>query len=136
MSLGGPRGRRWVAVNPPKAEITPACALSSGRRMANGIVMRVHRVRSEFVVAACDEELLGQELRVGTRGTPVRVTSHFYGERPVSEDELVWALRRATTANLLGPRVLAIAQREGFVSSEGLGQLGGVPHAEIFAMVD
>ncbi|MCI4340714.1 MAG: DUF424 family protein [Thermoplasmata archaeon] len=103
--------------------------------MGNGIVMRVHRIRAEFVVAACDEELLGRELLVGNHGTPVKITSHFYGERPVSEDELVWALRRATTANLLGPRVLGIAQREGFVSAEGLGTLGGVPHAEIFAML-
>jgi hypothetical protein len=103
--------------------------------MGNGIVMRVHRVRAEFIVAACDEELLGRELRVGTHGTPVKITSHFYGERPVSEDELLWALRRATVANLLGPRVLGIAQREGLVAAEGLGDLGGVPHAEIFAMI-
>ncbi|MFI5415498.1 MAG: DUF424 family protein, partial [Candidatus Lutacidiplasmatales archaeon] len=71
---------------------------------------------------------------VGTNGRTVKVTSHFYGERPVSEDELVWALRRATVANLLGAKVLEIAQREGFVAEDGFGDLGGVPHAEIFSM--
>jgi len=104
--------------------------------MGNGIVMRVHQVRAEFIVAACDEELLGRELPVGSNGHTVKITSYFYGERPVSEDELVWALKRATVVNLLGPRVLGIAQREGFVGSEGLGTLGGVPHAEIFAMLE
>lgn len=104
--------------------------------MGNGIVMRVHQVRTEFVVAACDEELLGQELPVGTKGRTVKVTSQFYGERPVSEDELVWALKRATIANLLGVRVLNVAQREGFVPEGGFGVLGGVPHAEIIQMAE
>jgi hypothetical protein len=98
------------------------------------IVMRVHRVRAEVVVAACDAELIGRELPVGTQGRTVPVSAHFYGERKVSEEELVWALKRATTANLLGPRVLAIAQEAGFVAPGGVGTLGGVPHAEIFAM--
>jgi len=98
------------------------------------IVMRVHRVRAEVVVAACDADLIGRELPVGTNGRTVPVTSYFYGERKVTEEELVWALQRATTANLLGPRVLAIAQEAGFVGPSGIGTLGGVPHAEIFAM--
>jgi uncharacterized protein len=74
--------------------------------MEGAIVMRVHRVRAEFVVAACDAELIGRELPVGKSGRTVTVTAYFYGERPVSAEELVWALKRATTANLLGPRVL------------------------------
>lgn len=102
--------------------------------MGDGIVMRVHRVRTELVVAACDAELLGQKLPVGASGRTVEVTSHFYGERPVSEEELLWALRRATVVNLLGERVLGIARRAGLVGAEGLGSLGGVPHAEIFSM--
>jgi uncharacterized protein len=104
--------------------------------MGSGIVMRVHQVRGEFIVAACDAELVGRELPIGTNGKTVKITSFFYGERPVSEDELVWALKRATVVNLLGEHVLGIAQREGFVRPEGLGTLGGVPHAEIFAMIE
>jgi len=102
--------------------------------MANGIVMRVHRVRAEVVVAACDEELLGQQLPVGTAGRTVMISAHFYGERRVSEEELVWALQKATVANLLGPRVLRVARDGGFVDEEGTGWLGGVPHAEIFCV--
>jgi hypothetical protein len=104
--------------------------------MGDGIVMRVHRVRTEFVVAACDENLLGQDLPIGTKGQTVKVTSHFYGERPVTEEELVWALQRATVANLLGAKVLAVARRGGFVEADGYGELGGVPHAQLFHMVD
>ena len=102
--------------------------------MAGGIVMRMHRVRAELVVAACDEELIGRELPVGDRGRTVQISAYFYGERTVSEEELLWAIRRATVVNLLGDRVLALAKREGFVAEEGLGKLGGVPHAEIFTV--
>ena len=103
--------------------------------MPGGVVMRIHRVRAEFVVAACDAELLGRDLPFGERGRTVKVSPQFYGERRVSPEELLWALERATIANLLGARVLKLATERGFVSAEGTGTLGGVPHAEIFAIV-
>jgi uncharacterized protein len=100
----------------------------------DGIVMRVHRVRSEFVVAACDAELVGRDLPVGTAGRTVRISGQFYGERTVSREEILWALERATIANLLGERTLRLAEEGGFVAPGGTGLLGGVPHAEIFAV--
>jgi len=100
-----------------------------------GFVMRVHRVRTEFVVAACDAELLGRDLPVGDAGRTVRISSQFYGERRVSREELLWALERATIANLLGARVLRLAEEGGYIAPGGTGMLGGVPHAEIFSMV-
>lgn len=102
--------------------------------MAEGIVMRIHKVRSEVVVAACDQELIGQELPVGTTGKKVRIHADFYGERAVSSEEIVWALKRATIVNLLGHRVVELATAEGFVEKGAHGTLGGVPHAEIISM--
>ena len=101
----------------------------------DGLVMRVHRVRTEFVVAACDAELIGRDLPVGDAGRTVKISSQFYGERQVSAAELLWALERATIANLLGERVLRIAQDGGYVVPGSAGTLGGVPHAEIFSVV-
>ena len=97
--------------------------------------MRIHRVRAEFVVAACDAELIGQDLPVGDAGRTVRISPQFYGERRVTREELLWALERATVANLLGTRVLRLAEERGLVAPGGSGTLGGVPHAEIFSMV-
>lgn len=100
---------------------------------SDGFVMRIHKVRSEFVVAACDAELLGRELPLDGGGR-VTVTRHFYGERQVTKEELLWALERATVANLLGARVVAVAAEGGHVEPTATGRLGGVPHAEIFSM--
>lgn len=98
------------------------------------IVMRVHRVRAEVVVAACDAELVETDLKVGASGRTVRVSAQFYGERRVGKEEFLWALGQATTANLLGARVLRLAVEAGIVDAENAGLLGGVPHVEIFAM--
>jgi hypothetical protein len=97
------------------------------------IVLRVHRVRAEVVVAACDSELLGTYLGVGK--TRVPVTSQFYGRRVVTEEEFVHFVRQGTIVNLLGKRTLAWALRAGLVGPEGTGTLGGVPHAEIIQML-
>ncbi len=100
-----------------------------------GFVMRVHRVRAEVVVAACDAELVGRQLPIGTDGRTVAVSSQFYGERTVSREELAWALQRATIVNLLGGRVLRVAEEEGFLAPGSAGELGGVPHAQIVSML-
>ncbi|MCI4352439.1 MAG: DUF424 family protein [Thermoplasmata archaeon] len=102
--------------------------------MADGhveVVMRVHRVRREVVVAACDAELLGRELPLGRGTTMVKVSPQFYGERRVPREELVWAIQHGTIVNLLGSRVCKIAQEEGLLAADHTGTLGGVPHAEI-----
>ena len=98
---------------------------------ARDIVMRIHRVRAELVLAACDAELVGRELPVGKAGRTVKVSSHFYGDRPVGPEELLWALQQATIVNLLGERACAVAEAGGFLRPEGRGFLGDVPHAEI-----
>ena len=96
--------------------------------------MRIHRIRAEFVVAACDAELIGRDVPIGANGRRVRISEQFYGERRVPPAELLWALARATTANLLGEHVLRLAREAGFVNDACTGSLGGIPHAEIFVM--
>jgi uncharacterized protein len=96
------------------------------------VVLRVHRVRGEVVVAACDSELLEQEIHVGK--TPVRVSSHFYGRIAVSEEEFVSHVRRGSIVNLLGERTIEWAVRAGLLHPQAAGWLGGVPHAEIVEM--
>ncbi len=93
------------------------------------VVMRVHRIRGEVVVAACDSELVETELRVGKN--PVKITSHFYGRISVSEEEFVAQVRHGTIVNLLGERTVGWAVKAGLLPPDGAGDLGGVPHAEI-----
>jgi hypothetical protein len=101
-----------------------------------GIVMRLHRVRAEVVLAACDADLVGRQLPIGTAGRTVPITAQFYGEKRVGREEFFWALRRATIANLLGEKVCRLAVEAGALEEGATGTLGGVPHAEIFTMTN
>jgi hypothetical protein len=99
-----------------------------------GIVMRIHRVRAEIVVAACDSELVGQRLPLGPAGGTTHISGQFYGDRRVAVEELVTAVRRCTIANLLGSRTCRVVQQAGLLEEEQTGTLGGVPHAEIVSI--
>lgn len=94
-----------------------------------GIVMRVHRTGGELLVAACDEELLGRELKIGA-GRQV-ISSRFYGSTRVDPPLLLQNLTFASIANLLGERTVRLAVEGKIVSQEATGRLGGIPHAEI-----
>lgn len=93
------------------------------------VVLRIHRVRGETVVAACDSELIDRELRVGK--SSVKVSSHFYGRITVSEEEFVSHVRQGSIVNLLGERTITWAIRAGLLHPDAARPLDGVPHAEI-----
>lgn len=103
-----------------------------GTSLAGAIVMRVHRIRAEVVVAACDGELLGTTLPVGKSRVPV--SDQFYGRRAVTREEFALLVGQGTIVNLLGARTISWARQAGFIDEGAVGTLGGVPHAEIVSM--
>ncbi len=96
------------------------------------VVLRVHRVRGEVVVAACDAELVDTEVKLGQRA--IKISSYFYGITAVSPPEFLREVRRGTIVNLLGPRTVSWAESAGLLAPGGTGTLGGIPHAEIVQM--
>jgi hypothetical protein len=105
-----------------------ADSTSDGR----GIVMRVHRKGAELVLAACDEELIGRVLKIGSR--TYEISSSFYGSLKVEKETLVTHLRQATMANLLGERTVNIAVDAGVVEKDATSHLDGVLHAEMVCL--
>jgi hypothetical protein len=97
-----------------------------------GIVMRVHRRGSEIVIAACDEELLGRVLKIGSR--TYEISSSFYGSLKVENETLLIHLRQATMANLLGERTVRLAVKAGVVEQDATSHLDGVLHAEMVCL--
>ena len=96
------------------------------------VVLRVHRVRNEVVVAACDADLVDTFLMVGKSRVPV--SAQFYGRRRVSREEFLRAVRLGTIVNLLGTETVTMAVAEGLLEAGAVGTLGGIPHAEIVQM--
>ncbi len=91
--------------------------------------MKIYRQSGEVVVAACDAELLGETFEEGEM--VLKVTS-FYDGFACSEEELVVNLRAATSANLVGKKVIEAAVSAGFIDENCIIVIGGVPHAQLY----
>lgn len=90
---------------------------------------KVYRSGRETVLAACDEELVGRELRDGK--LRLRVTAEFYGTENIGPPDLLQQLRTCTIANLVGERAVGLAVEEGYVAPEHVLWIAGVPHAQL-----
>jgi uncharacterized protein len=80
------------------------------------------------VVAACDEELLGQKLVDGK--LRLHVNPDFYDGIAGDEETLEAYLRTSTIANLVGRRTVDVAIKLGYVQPQNVLLIGGVPHAQ------
>jgi len=95
--------------------------------------LKVHRSpEMGDVVAVCDRELINTTISNGT--VTVTVTEAFYGNVPVTEDEVREALKTAGTSNLMGERVVSLAIRMGLLTRSGCIMIDTVPHAQIYQL--
>ncbi|MFA4859151.1 DUF424 domain-containing protein [Methanoregula sp.] len=82
------------------------------------------------VVAVCDRELINTTIR--HNDLTVTITEAFYGNYPVTENEVRDALRKAGNINLMGERSVSLAIEMGLLTRSGCIMIGTVPHAQIF----
>lgn len=95
--------------------------------------MKIHRSPDgHAVVAVCDRELLNTTVRRGE--VEIFISEKFYGNTPVTEEEVERALAAADNVNLMGERCTAIAIRLGLICREGCIRIGTVPHAQIYGL--
>lgn len=80
------------------------------------------------IVAVCDEATLGESYANGR--VSLTVTEEFYGGEVADAEEVVAALARAETANLVGEEAVETAIDGGFVDPENVLDLNGTVHAQ------
>ena len=83
----------------------------------------------DTLVAACDCELLGKDLKFGEVKFPVR--KDFYEGEILSVDDVLKTIRTGTTVNLLGESVVGHALEAGLVHPDSVLYVSGIPHAMI-----
>jgi hypothetical protein len=64
----------------------------------------------------------------------VTVTEEFYGNCPVSEEEVRQAMKRAGNLNIMGERAVAVAIDMGLATRECCIMIGKVPHLQIYEL--
>ena len=92
-------------------------------------VFKVYASRGETLLAACDSDLVGKEIRDGD--LRLQVLPGFYGTESAPREQIVAQLRRCTVANLVGEGVVGLAIELGYVEPSRVLWIGGVPHAQV-----
>lgn len=86
-------------------------------------------IRKEFVVAVCDENLLGKNLTEHTK-----ISEQFYKGELVEEDKVVELVEKSTIANIFGNNAVKIAIEAGLIDAEDVKEIGGVQYSLIFSL--
>jgi len=90
---------------------------------------KTYSIENSLVLACCDKEILGKELKEGEY--EVIVEESFYKGKKTSEKELIELLEKANNINLFGEKTIKIALKQGFLSQEDVIKIDGVSHAII-----
>ncbi len=84
------------------------------------------------LLAACDEDLLGQAFSEGK--FRLDVSADFYDGMRVEREDLQALLRACTIANLVGEQTVAAAIEIGIIDAKNVLRVQGVPHAQMIVM--
>ena len=93
------------------------------------IYVRIHSNRDERILAACDEEVLGNTYR--GNGMRITVSEEFYNGELVPEEAFVERMKSATIMNLVGHRTIGLAVENGFVDEDCILVIGETRHAQV-----
>jgi hypothetical protein len=96
------------------------------------ISIKIHTRDGERLLAACDEELLGQTFRED--GMRLTVSETFYLGEIITEDAFLERMKSVTMMNLVGERAVTLAQTAGYVSADTVLIIGGTKHAQAVMM--
>jgi uncharacterized protein len=92
-----------------------------------------YRQGKEVLFAACDEECLGETYEEGK--LKLQVDPGFYDGDRIERATFIAMLQRATVANFVGERAVALAVEMGFIEQGNVIRIDGVPHAQWAVMI-
>ena len=104
------------------------------------LLLRERETPEGLLVSVCDSGCLGETYEGvagdngASRTVSLEVTESFYGgEAAVEADEatVLDSLRRASTANIVGDRAVAVAEEAGVVDGDRVLELDGTRHAQL-----
>jgi hypothetical protein len=96
---------------------------------SNRFWSKLIKTKFETLVAICDEELVGKEIKI-ERNFKTFVSERFYKEKLIDDKEALKLMEEATIGNLLGERIIKLAIENNIISPESVILIGGIPHAQ------
>lgn len=86
------------------------------------------RFGNRFVIAVCDEELIGKSL--ADKKYNIKISESFYKGDIMNEEEVVNILKDTTNANLIGKKAIEAGLKAGIISKDNIINIAGIPHAQ------
>ncbi len=96
------------------------------------VVMKLHSVQGQNVLAICDPELLGCELEWGD--IHLLVSKGFYGGDQVPMDVMIRTALQCTTINAIGNKCVQALVESGIVDGEAIVYINDVPHCQVYTI--
>ena len=93
------------------------------------LYFKIHEWQGEKLVAACDREISGKTFSEGE--VRFKIDKKFYGDNLIKMEDFISILEDATTANLMGNKVVSYAVDRGFVDGDCVLKIAGIKHAQI-----
>ncbi|MBE6518778.1 MAG: DUF424 family protein [Thermoplasmata archaeon] len=91
--------------------------------------VKLHRDEQAVILAACDEDLVGQTFRDGDR--KLDVNEIFYRGEALDRNGLVQRMKSVDIMNLVGDETVTVAIEEGYASEEDVIVIAGVKHVQV-----
>ena len=80
----------------------------------------------------CDAELLGRTLSKGN--FTLKITDNYYAEKTVEKEEAKNLLRRSSSINMVGKKIISLSVNIGIGTQKGVKEFDGIPFLIVFNM--
>jgi hypothetical protein len=98
------------------------------------IYIKIHGSENGDIIAMCDSDLLGREIKEGEIEINLRDYSDFYKGELASGEKVVKMLKpeRLLSANIVGRESVAVAVKAGVIDSASIKKVSKIPYAYAF----
>lgn len=100
----------------------------TGSQKSARVYLKVHDHKPHYMVALCDEDLLGKTLSKGE--IKFVISEEFYGGTLMEFEECLTHFEKATIVNLIGKHAVQMAIDAGYVHQQAVIYIDGHPHAQ------
>lgn len=93
------------------------------------MIVKIHRINNQKIIAICDSDLIGKRFEQGN--LQLDLASDFYRGDEKSEKEVLELLKEAYIANIAGKESIGLAIKAGILELKSVIKIKKVPHAQI-----
>jgi len=96
------------------------------------VYCKTYSVDNNTVLACCDKEVLGKNLKEGNYD--VHIKEDFYKGEEINEKKLAELLQKSNNINLFGKKSVGVALKQGLLSEKDVIKIDGIEHAIIMRL--